>query len=94
MRDLLAHNIALRNPLLSQRELNSSVQLTIDRIIFLRICEDRGIEFYGQLRALLEGREAYTRLGQIFRKADDRYIPAHYTSTVKKIRLNLRTYSH
>ena len=72
-RDLLAHNIALRNPLLSQRELNYSVQLTIDRIIFLRICEDRGIEFYGQLRALLEGREAYTRLGQIFRKADDRY---------------------
>ena len=37
-RDLLARNIALRNPGLTQRELNFSVQRTIDRIIFLRIC--------------------------------------------------------
>ncbi len=49
-RDLLARNIALRNPQLSQRELNYAVQMTIDRIIFLRICEDRGIEPYGQLQ--------------------------------------------
>ena len=39
-------------PRLSQRELNFAVQRTIDRIIFLRICEDRGIEAYGQLQAL------------------------------------------
>ncbi|MBF0229440.1 MAG: Eco57I restriction-modification methylase domain-containing protein [Desulfamplus sp.] len=51
-RDLLAHNIALRNPDLSQRELNFSVQQTIDRIVFLRICEDRGIEPYGRLMEL------------------------------------------
>jgi len=38
-RDLLARNIALRNPNLSQRELNFAIQRTIDRIIFLRICE-------------------------------------------------------
>jgi hypothetical protein len=37
-RELLARNIALRNPALSQRELNFAVQRTIDRIIFLRIC--------------------------------------------------------
>ena len=43
-RDLLARNIALRNPQLNQRELNYAVQMTIDRIIFLRIAEDRGIE--------------------------------------------------
>ncbi|MEK7206373.1 MAG: type I restriction enzyme HsdR N-terminal domain-containing protein, partial [Pseudomonadota bacterium] len=43
----LAQNIALRNPELSQAALNYSVQQTIDRIIFLRICEDRGIEPYG-----------------------------------------------
>lgn len=45
-RDSLARNIALRNPDLSVRELNFSVQRTIDRIIFLRMCEDRGIEKY------------------------------------------------
>ena len=48
-RELLARNIALRNPALSQRELNFAVQQTIDRIIFLRICEDRGIEEYNKL---------------------------------------------
>ena len=36
-RDLLAMNITLRNPDLSQKELNFSVQSTIERIIFLRI---------------------------------------------------------
>jgi hypothetical protein len=43
-RDVLARNIALRNPKRTQREMNFSIQRTIDRIIFLRICEDRGIE--------------------------------------------------
>jgi len=72
-RDLFARNIALRNPDLSTRELNYAVQRTIDRIIFLRICEDRGIENYGQLMALQSGTRAYERLCQIFRRADERY---------------------
>jgi hypothetical protein len=72
-RELLVHNIALRNPALSQRDLNYAVQMTIDRLIFLRICEDRGIEFYGQLQSLFNGGETYPRLCQLFRKADDRY---------------------
>ncbi len=72
-RDLLAHNIALRNANLSQRELNFAVQQTIDRIIFLRICEDRGIEPYGKLMALQNGVKVYDRLRQMFRDADDRY---------------------
>jgi type I restriction-modification system DNA methylase subunit/predicted type IV restriction endonuclease len=72
-RDLLARNIALRNPNLNHRELNFSVQRTIDRIIFLRICEDRGIEFYGKLMALQNGTRIYQRLFQLFRQADDRY---------------------
>ena len=72
-RDLLAHTIALRNPALSQRELNFAVQQTIDRIIFLRICEDRGIEPYGTLLALPNGGEIYPRLLLRFRQADARY---------------------
>ncbi len=44
----LAQNLAIRNTRLSQRELNFAVQRIIDRIIFLRICEDRGIEDYGR----------------------------------------------
>jgi hypothetical protein len=37
----LARNFALRNPYLSIDELNDMVQRTIDRIIFLRMAEDR-----------------------------------------------------
>ncbi len=72
-RDVLARNIALRNTDLSTRELNFAVQRTIDRLIFLRICEDRGIEGYGQLMALQNGTNTYQRLCQIFRHADERY---------------------
>jgi type I restriction-modification system DNA methylase subunit len=72
-RDLLARNIALRNPGLKQRQLNFAVQRTIDRIIFLRICEDRGIESYGELMALENGTRVYKRLFELFHKADDRY---------------------
>ncbi|HNT26617.1 MAG TPA: TaqI-like C-terminal specificity domain-containing protein [bacterium] len=71
-RNDLAHNIALRNAL-TQRELNFSVQRIIDRIIFLRICEDRGIEDYTRLHSLINGNDIYTRLGNIFREADARY---------------------
>ncbi|PKQ27834.1 MAG: restriction endonuclease subunit M [Candidatus Anoxymicrobium japonicum] len=72
-RDLLARNIALRNSGMSHRELNYAVQRTIDRIIFLRICEARGIEIYGALMALLNGPHVYPRLFELFRKANDRY---------------------
>ncbi len=69
----LARNLALRNPKLTQRELNFAVQRVIDRIIFLRICEDRGIEDYGRLRALVNGDRIYPRLCQLFGAADARY---------------------
>jgi len=69
----LAENIALRNKKLSQRELNFAVQRIIDRIIFLRICEGRGIEDYGKLRSLAVGDHVYQRLGKFFQQADDRY---------------------
>ena len=72
-RDMLARNLALRNPELSQRDLNFAVQCTIDRIIFLRICEDRGIERYGQLMALQNGDRMYERLCELFYRADERY---------------------
>jgi type I restriction-modification system DNA methylase subunit len=72
-RDLLARVIALRNPDLQVRGLNYAVQMTIDRIIFLRICEDRGIENENQLQDLIKGEGIYERLCQLFRQADSRY---------------------
>lgn len=72
-REQLARNFALRNPDLEQRELNFAVQRTIDRIIFLRICEDRGAEDYGRLLAVCNGVGVYARLGELFQRADERY---------------------
>jgi type I restriction-modification system DNA methylase subunit len=69
----LAKNIAIRNPGLSTRQVNFAVQRTIDRLIFLRICEDRGIEDYGKLQAHLNGERIYERFCAVFREADDRY---------------------
>jgi hypothetical protein len=72
-REMLARHLALRNKNLTQRELNYSVQMTIDRIIFLRICEDRGIEEYERLKTLLKGANVYEKLCNLYREADERY---------------------
>jgi len=72
-RSELARILALRNSRLSQRELNFAVQRIIDRIIFLRICEDRGSETYGRLLALTNGPNIYPRLSEIFEDADGKY---------------------
>jgi len=73
-RTLLARNIALRNPQVThERQLNFAVQMTIDRIIFLRICEDRGIEPVNQLLEIGSGKEIYPQLVALFQRADLRY---------------------
>jgi len=72
-RDLLARHLALRNESLTQRDLNFVVQRLIDRLIFLRIAEDRGLEPFGQLQALTAGNHLYPRLCEIFERADYRY---------------------
>lgn len=73
-RDSLARNIALRNLYLGYDDLNTAVQRTIDRIIFLRMAEDRGSESYGQLLKLCERPDIYARfVGDLCRKADEKY---------------------
>jgi len=70
---LLARNIALRNLALTQEDVNTAVQLIIDRLIFLRICEDRGIEKYETVRAISDGEAIYAHLSILFQVADDKY---------------------
>ena len=72
-RDELARNMALRNPTLSGDELNRAVQLTIDRVVFLRMAEDRGLEPCEQLLTLCEQAGIYESYMKLCRKADDRY---------------------
>jgi type I restriction-modification system DNA methylase subunit len=72
-RKYLATTIALANKQLNEDELNFAVQKTIDRIIFLRMCEDRGVEPYGELKKSAEKGDVYENLMQLFRQADDKY---------------------
>jgi len=85
-RDSLARHIALRNPGISPRDLNFAVQRTVDRIVFLRICEDRGIEPYGTLQSLLNGASVYRRLAVLFQRADERYNSGLFHFTPEKDR--------
>jgi predicted type IV restriction endonuclease len=68
----LARDLASRNDL-NRRQLNHAVQMTIDRIIFLRMAEDRSIEEYGRLLGTVKSNDVYRRLFALFQEADDRY---------------------
>ena len=57
----------------AERQLNYAVQTTIDRILFLRICEDRQIEPTDQLLQIAEGSDIYAKLLLLFQKADQKY---------------------
>jgi len=73
-RDALARNFAIRNADLSLDDLNKAVQLTIDRIVFLRMAEDRGIEPYEQLLKLTGRPDIYARfMRDLCKKADEKY---------------------
>jgi len=58
-RQSLAGDLAKNNEGLDVWKLNESTQLTLDRLVFIRVCEDRGLEAEEHLRALLEEKDPY-----------------------------------
>lgn len=72
-RRYLATSIALNNRKLNDEEINFAVQQTIDRLIFLRFCEDRAVEPYGQLQKATSKGESYKNLFDLFKQANDKY---------------------
>lgn len=72
-REELAKNICLRNRDISESNLNYAVQKIIDRIIFLRICESRGIEVEDTLKNAVDKIDTYQNLIKIFEGADEKY---------------------
>ncbi len=72
-RTYLATSISWNNKDLDEDEINFAVQQTIDRIIFLRIAEDRGVEIYGNLKIALKQGDFYQNLFSIFKEADQKY---------------------
>lgn len=72
-REILAKDLASQNPNISVRNLNHVVQTIINRIVFLRISEDRDIEPYQQLFTALNYSAIWPRVDQLFQRADERY---------------------
>lgn len=72
-RKYLATSISWNNKHLDEEEINFVVQQTIDRIIFLRIAEDRGVEPDNNLRHCIKSGNYYKNLFEVFKIADEKY---------------------
>lgn len=73
-RSSLARDVAKRNQTLGNVEISSAVQTLIDRIVFLRNVEARGLEAPESLKsALTDAKGVYPRLLNLFHRADARY---------------------
>ncbi|MFH1826317.1 MAG: TaqI-like C-terminal specificity domain-containing protein [bacterium] len=72
-RGALAKNIARNNKRTNLDGINLAVQKIIDRTIFLRICEEKGIEQFENLRNIGEDKAVYEKLARYFDKANKKY---------------------
>ena len=89
-RTYLATSISWNNKDLDEDEINFVVQQTIDRIIFLRIAEDRSVEPYGNLKNALKQGDYYQNLFGIFREADEKYNSGLFDFKKDKISKDLK----
>lgn len=71
-RKVLATEISLRNRDITVEHINIATQYLLDRILFLRMAEDRGLEPYTQLRNSISG-DTYENLHQLFDKSNQTY---------------------
>ncbi|MBU4445381.1 N-6 DNA methylase [bacterium] len=88
-RTYLATSISWNNKDIDEDEINFAVQQTIDRIIFLRIAEDRSVEPYGNLKIALMQGDYYQNLFGIFKEADDKYNSGLFNFKKDQISKNL-----
>ena len=93
-REEVAKNIHKNNPELTARQLNEVVQRLLDRIVFIRIAEDRKVLEYGQLRRVLEDWEIhggkfhiFDWLNELFHKVNEDFngeiFKPHLSETIK-----------
>lgn len=66
---ILGNSMMASNPLINMNTLNIAVQRILDRIIFLRICEDRSFEDYETLKHV----SSFEELKSLFEAADKKY---------------------
>lgn len=80
---------------IEEYELNIAVQKLIDRIIFLRIAEDRNIEHYGSLQLISKSKDVYSDFLAICSKANDKYNSGLFSknSVLESIKIDSETLS-
>ncbi|MFZ4583474.1 MAG: DNA methyltransferase, partial [Paludibacter sp.] len=89
-RTYLATSISWNNKDLDEDEINFTVQQTIDRIVFLRFAEDRGVEPYENLQNSVKSGDFYNNLLSLFAEADDKYNSGLFDFNKDKISLQLK----
>jgi len=90
-RDVLSKNILKLNQAkkLTQPELDESIQRILDRLIFIRNCEDRGLEEKKLWEAMLDNR-VWKKLKEVFAYYDEHYDSKIFTydpTDAKKVHL-------
>jgi hypothetical protein len=72
-REMLAKRISAKNPDIDVFQLNHSIQILIDRIVFLRIAEAHDLEEYAMLQKAVATGNGYWNLKGVFALADQKY---------------------
>ena len=72
-REDLSYHVHSKNPTVSAYELNLAIQRIIDRIVFIRIAEDKGFEPEQSLLNISKGLYVYSQLVDLWKTADRRY---------------------
>jgi adenine-specific DNA-methyltransferase len=92
----LAKNIAQNNGNLSIYDLNTVVQRIIDRIMFIRIAEDKGIEDKNLLLSVAKVANVYEKLIHLFAKANAKYNSGLFANVdwIDKVSIDDNVLSH
>jgi len=73
-RKIIAQSVASCNPGFDETVIDYEAQALLNKIIFLRILEDRGLEASDSLRQLIESPDKFlSNLEEYFKRANDRY---------------------
>ena len=80
---LLGKEILNAEPTIDMELLGDQVQSYINKILFLRVCEDRNIETYKDLLAIADGGN-FDKLLEKFRKADTKYNSGLFDQALSK----------
>ncbi len=85
-RERLANNVVKNNSNINQEDINFLIQRLINRIIFLRICEDREIEKFETLKSI----SSYNELKTLFQTSDKKYNSGLFDFIEDNLALNIQ----